>query len=68
MTTTNFRSLKNIAVGATFALLITTSLFVQHGESVAKNLGAPNAAAYQNANLGEMLPGLLGSGIAPNLW
>jgi len=68
MSTTNVCSLKKIAAGTTFAFLIAATLFFLHGESVANHLGAPNAVAYQNANLGDALPGMLGSGIAPNLW
>ena len=68
MLTTNFRSLKKIAAGTTVALLVAAALFFQQGESVANNVSAPKAAAYQNANLGDALPGLFGSGFAPNLW
>jgi hypothetical protein len=68
MSTTNVRSLKKIAAGATFAFLIATTLLFQHGESVANHLGVPKAFANQNANLGDALPGLLGNGFAPNLW
>lgn len=68
MLTTNLHSLKKIAAGTTLALAVVTALFFQNGESAANHLGAPQAATFQNANLGDALPGLLGSGIAPNLW
>jgi hypothetical protein len=68
MSTTNFRSLKKIAAGTAFAFLVVATLFFQHGESVANHLRASNAATYQNANLGDTLPGMLGGGFAPNLW
>ena len=66
MSTNDVRRLKKIAAATTFALLITTTLLFQHGASVANHFGAPKA--YQNANLGDALPGLLGNGFAPNLW
>ena len=68
MPTTNFRSLKTLAAGAAFTILVTTGLFFQYGESVADYVGAPKATAYLNANLGDDLPGMLGSGIEPILW
>jgi hypothetical protein len=66
MSTINFSSLKKIIAGTTLALAVAAALFFQHGESVANS--APKAAAYQNANLGDTLPGMLGGGFAPNLW
>jgi len=68
MQTTNFHSLKKIATGTTLALAVVTALFFQHGQSAANHLGAPQAATSQNANVGGSLLGLLGTGIAPNLW
>ena len=68
MPTTNLHSLKRIAAGTTLALAVVTALFFQNAESAANHLGAPQAATYQNANLGDSLPGLLGSGLAPILW
>ena len=68
MSTTNFSSLKKIIAGTTLALAVAAALIFQHGESVASKLSAPKAAAYQSANLGDTLPGMLGGGFAPNLW
>jgi hypothetical protein len=68
MPTAHFHSLKKIAAGTAFAVAVAAVLFFQNDESVAKHIGARQAATYQNANLGEALPGLLGSGFAPNLW
>ena len=68
MSNTNFRSLKKIAAGTTLVLLVAAAICFQHGESVARNLSTPKAAAYQNANLGDALPGMFGGGFAPNLW
>ena len=64
----NFHSLKKIAAATALAIAVAAALFFQNDESVAKHIGARQAATYQNANLGEALPGLLGSGFAPNLW
>jgi hypothetical protein len=68
MSTTNFRSLKTLAAAAALTLFVATALFFQYGESVANYLGAPKAPAYQRANLGDDLPGTLGSGFEPTLW
>jgi hypothetical protein len=68
MSTANFRSLKTFAAGTALALLVAAALFFQYGESVANYLGAPKALTYQNANLGDDLPGTLGSGFEPILW
>ena len=68
MSIANFRSLKTFAAAAALTLLATTALFFQYGESVANYLGAPKASAHQNANLGDDLPGTLGSGFEPILW
>ena len=68
MRTTNFPSLKKIAAGATLALVVVTALFLQNGESAANRFGAPQAATFQTASVGNTLPSLLGNGIAPNLW
>lgn len=68
MPDTNVRSLRKVAAGATLALAIVTALSFAHDESIAHDLSAPRAAASQNANLGDALPGTLGSGIAPILW
>lgn len=63
----NVTSLRKVAAGATLALAIVTALSFAQSESIAHDLNAPRAA-YQNANLGDSLPGTLGSGIAPILW
>ena len=68
MSITNFRSLKTFAAGAALGLLVAAALFFQYGESVANYVGAPKAPAYQKANLGDDLPGTLGSGFEPILW
>ena len=68
MPDTNVRSLRKVAAGATLALAIITSLSFAHNESIAHDLNAPRAVASQNANVGDALPGGLGSGIAPILW
>jgi len=68
MSNTNFRSLKKIAAGTALVLLVVAAVCFQHGESAANYLNAPKGAAYQNANLGDSLPGMLGGGFAPNLW
>jgi hypothetical protein len=68
MSNTNVRSLRKVAAGATLALAIVTALSFAQNESVANDMTAPKVAAYQNANLGDALPGMLGSGIAPILW
>ena len=67
MSNTNVRSLRKVAAGATLALAIVTALSFAQSESIAHDLNSPRAA-YQNANLGDSLPGTLGSGIAPILW
>jgi hypothetical protein len=67
MTNTNIRSLRKVAAGATLALAIVTALSFAHVQSTAHALNA-KAAASQNANLGDSLPGTLGSGTAPVLW
>ena len=68
MLTTDFHALKKIAAGTTLVLAVVTALFFQQGESAANHVGAPRTATIQGANLGDSLPGLLGSGLAPNLW
>ncbi len=68
MTNTNVRSLGKVAAGATLALAIVTALSFARDESIAHALSASKAVATQNANLGDTLPGTLGSGIAPILW
>jgi hypothetical protein len=68
MSNTNVRSLRTVAAGAALALVVVTALSFARDESIARDLRAPKVTAYQNANLGDALPGTLGSGIAPNLW
>jgi hypothetical protein len=68
MSATNFRNLKTLAAGTTLALFVAAALFFQYGESVANHLSAPKAPTHQNANLGDDLPGSLGSGFEPILW
>ena len=68
MPDTTVRSLRKVATGATLALAIITALSFARDESVAHDLNASKATAYLNANLGDALPGTLGSGIAINLW
>jgi hypothetical protein len=67
MPDTNVRSLRKVAAGATLALALVAALSFARDESIAHDLSSPRAA-YQNANLGDALPGTLGSGIAPILW
>ena len=67
MSNTNVRSLRKVAAGATLALALVTALSFAQNESIAHDLTAPKAT-YQYANLGDALPGTLGSGIAPILW
>ncbi len=68
MSDTNVRSLRKVAAGATLALVVVTALSFARSESIARDLVAPKTVSTQNANLGDMLPGTLGSGIATNLW
>ncbi len=68
MSTTNVRSLRKVVAGATLALAVAAALSFAHNESIAHDLNAPKAGTYQNANLGDALPGTFGAGIAPILW
>lgn len=68
MTITHLRSLRKLAAGATLAFAIVAALSFAHDPSMARALNAPKTATSQNANLGDALPGTLGSGIAPVLW
>ena len=68
MSIANSRSLKTLAAGTALTLLVATALFFQYGESIADHLSAPKASAHLNANLGDDLPGTLGSGLEPVLW
>jgi len=68
MSNTNFRRLNKVVAGTTLALVVAAALAFGRGESTAHDFSAAKAAASQHANLGDQLPGTLGSGIAPILW
>jgi len=68
MSPANIRSLKKVIAGTTLALVVAVALSFAHDESTARALNAPKVTIYQHANLGDDLPGTLGSGIAPVLW
>ena len=68
MSTTNIWSLRKLVAGTTLVLAVAVALSFAHNESTARAVSAPKVTIYQHANLGDDLPGMLGSGIAPILW
>ena len=68
MSTANIWSLRKLVAGTTLAVAVAVALSFAYNESTARALTAPKVTIYQHANLGDDLPGMLGSGIAPILW